>query len=193
VLVRHGEPDECVRSRCYGRLDVSLSPWGREQMLRARHLLGEGQVSAIYSSPSRRALESAGLLAQCRTPVKVERGFSEIDFGELEGLSYDEIAERFPETYGAWMNRPTEVTFPGGETFSDMTARVRKAFDEVRRAHNDEVVVIVSHAGVNRIVLATVLGLDLRRIFRLDQAYACVNVIDYFGKEPVVRLINAAP
>jgi len=77
------------------------------------------------------------------------------------------------------MNRPTEVTFPSGETFSDMTARARNAFDELRRAHNGKVMVIVSHSGVNRIILATALGLDLRRIFRLDQAYACVNVIDH--------------
>jgi alpha-ribazole phosphatase/probable phosphoglycerate mutase len=71
-----------------------------------------------------------------------------------------------------------------------MAARVRDTFEDLRRTHTGQVVAIVSHGGVNRIALATALGLDLARIFRLDQAYACVNVVDYFAHEPVVRLVN---
>jgi alpha-ribazole phosphatase len=193
VLVRHGEPDESVRGRSYGGLDVGLSARGREQMRRARRLLREVRCSAIYSSPKRRALESASVLAGRRASVIVDDRLREMDFGDFEGLTYDDIAERFSEKYREWMNRPTEVTFPGGENFTAMAARVRDALDHIRCAHRSETVAIVSHGGVNRIALATALELDARRIFRLDQAYACVNVIDYIGDEPLVRLINAAP
>jgi broad specificity phosphatase PhoE len=121
----------------------------------------------------------------------VDERLREIDFGEFEGLTYDDIAKRFPETYDRWMTAPTAVMFPGGESFSTMSARVREAIDHIRRTHRGETVVTVSHGGVNRIVLAAALDLDPRRIFRLHQAYASVSVIDYIGDEPVVRAINA--
>ena len=190
VLVRHGEPEARVRGRCYGRLDVGLSARGREQVRRTRRLLSGVPLATVYSSPRRRALESARLLAGRLARVAVDERLREIDFGIFEGLTYDQIAERFPEEYEEWMNRPTDVAFPGGETFAAMAARVRDAFDDLRRTHTGQVIVVVSHGGVNRIALATALDLDLGRIFRLEQAYACVNVVDYFAHAPVVRLVN---
>ena len=190
VLVRHGEPEESIRGRCYGRLDVGLSARGREQVRLTQHLLADVPFMTVYSSPRRRAIESAGLLAADRAGVTVDERLREIDFGIFEGLTYDEIARRFPEKYEEWMKRPTDVAFPGGETFAAMAARVRHAFDDLRRTHMGQVIVVVSHGGVNRVALASALGLDLGRIFRLDQAYACVNVVDYFPDESVVRLVN---
>ena len=190
VLVRHGEPEDSIRGRCYGRLDVGLSTRGREQVRRTQYLLSELPVTAVYSSPRRRALESAGLLAADPAGVTVDDRLREIDFGTFEGLTYEEIARRFPEKYKEWMQRPTEVAFPGGETIAGMAARVHDAVDDLRRTHAGQVIVVVSHSGVNRIVLAAALGLDARRIFRLDQVYACVNVVDYLAQEPVVRLVN---
>ena len=192
VLVRHGEPEEGMRGRCYGRLDVGLSAEGREQARRTARFLSDLPIAAVYSSPRCRAVESANLLAAGRTPVTVDERLREIDFGIFEGLTYKEIARRFPDTYEEWMTHPTNVAFPGGETFPAMVGRVRDAVDELRRVHPDQTIAVVSHGGVNRIALATALDLDLRRIFRLAQAYACVNVIDYFPGEAVVRLVNCA-
>jgi alpha-ribazole phosphatase/probable phosphoglycerate mutase len=191
ILVRHGEPDDSVRGRCYGRLDPGLSPRGREQMQRAWLLLHDEPLTAIYSSPRRRAVESASLRPTENPAVTVDDRLREIDFGAFEGLAYDEIAKRFPEKYEEWMSRPTEVSFPGGERFGEMSTRVLEMIDRIRRIHRGETVAAMSHGGTNRIVLAAALDLDPRRIFRLDQAYAGVNVIDYIGDEPLVRVINA--
>jgi alpha-ribazole phosphatase len=193
VLVRHGEPDETVRGRCYGRLDPGLSLRGHRQMRQGRRLLREAPPSIIYSSPRRRAIESACLLAPRDVDVVVDDRLREIDFGAFEGLPYDEIAERFPETYEEWMRHPTEVVFPGGESFPAMSARVREALDQLRRAHSGQRVVVVSHGGVNRIAIAYALGLEPSRIFRLDQSYGCANIIDFFGDEPIVRMVNVQP
>lgn len=89
------------------------------------------------------------------------------------------------------MTRPTDVVFPGGESFATMSARVREALEQIRRKHPGETVVTVSHGGVKRVALAQALDLDPRRIFRLAQVYACVNVIDYASGEPVVLVMNA--
>lgn len=191
ILVRHGEPDDTVRGRCYGRLDPGLSPVGREQMGRTWQLLRDQRTAAIYSSRSRRAVESASLRAAATPAVNVDERLCEIDFGEFEGLTYAEISARFPKQYDEWMMRPTDVVFPGGEGFGHFAARVREALDHIQRMHRGETVVAVSHGGVNRVALAAALDLDPRRIFRLDQAYGSVNVIDYLGNEPFVRVINA--
>ena len=191
ILLRHGEPDETARGRCYGQFDPGLSPRGREQMRRTWHLLDNQPVAAIFSSPSRRAVESTTLRAGDTPDVAVDDRLREIDFGEFEGLTYREISARYPKKYDEWMTRPTSVAFPGGESFVTMSARVRLAVEQIRRLHGGKTVAIVSHGGVNRIVLAAALDLDARHIFRLDQAYACLNVIDYLGDEPIVRVMNA--
>jgi alpha-ribazole phosphatase len=193
VLVRHGEPDESVLGCCYGRLDVSLSPRGRAQMRHTRRRLADAPIAAFYSSPQRRSLESAHILAARRGSVSTCEGLREMNFGDFEGLTYREIAERFPALYEQWMSAPTAVTFPGGEPFAGMVLRVREALDRIRAAHRSRAVVVVSHGGVNRIALVSALGIDLGRMFTLDQGYASVNVIDYFGDTPLVRLVNAEP
>jgi alpha-ribazole phosphatase/probable phosphoglycerate mutase len=190
ILIRHGEPDESVHGRCYGRLDPALSVRGREQMRQTWLLLGTHRVAAIYSSPSRRAVESANLRIVADPVATVEGRLREIDFGEFEGLTYDEISARYPEEYHQWMTQPAHIAFPGGESFAAMCTRVRAGVDDLRRMHSGQTVMVVSHAGVNRAVVAHALALDPRQIFRLAQDYACVNVIDYIGEEPIVRLMN---
>ena len=190
ILERHGEPDATVQGRCYGRLDPGLSQRWREQMRLAWLLIDNECLSGFYSSPSRRAIESTALRS-IETPAVIDERLREIDFGAFEGLTYDEIATRYPQTYAQWMTRPTDVVFPDGESFAMMSARVREALEQIRRKHSGETVVTVSHGGVNRVALAQALDLDPRRIFRLAQAYACVNVIDYAGGESVVLVMNA--
>ena len=152
--------------------------------------LSDMPIAGIYSSPSRRALESAAQRAVDDPAVNVDERLQEIDFGKLEGLTYHEVASRFPTTHEMWMTDPTTVRFPGGEHFTAMRARVLAAVDDIRIAHAGRTVVNVTHGGVNRIVLAAALRMHARDIFRIDQAYANVSVIDYYAGEPVVRLIN---
>jgi alpha-ribazole phosphatase len=191
ILLRHGEPEETVHGRCYGRLDPGLSHRGREQMQQAWRLLDNQAPSAIYSSPSRRAVESTALRSIDTPAAAVDERLREIDFGACEGLTYDEISTRYPQKYDQWMTQPTDVVFPDGESFATMSARVREALEQIRRKHSGETVVTVSHGGVNRVALAQALDLDPRRIFRLAQVYACVNVVDYVGGESVVLVMNA--
>jgi alpha-ribazole phosphatase/probable phosphoglycerate mutase len=160
-------------------------------MRRTWHLLDTQPVAAIYSSPSRRAVESTNLRAADAPGVAIDERLREINFGAFEGLTYREISSRYPQTYDEWMTRPASVAFPGGESFAAMSGRVRSAFEHIRMLHSGKTVAVVSHGGVNRVALAAALDLDTRHIFRLDQAYACVNVIDYFGDEPLVRVMNA--
>ncbi len=190
-LIRHGEPDAEVRGHCYGRLDVGLSAEGRRQLEPAAKRLASEPLSAIYASPRKRTLESAGILAVPHAcGVRIDEDLREIDFGDFEGLAYDEIALRYPEIYRQWMQRPTEVQFPGGESFAAMRVRVTRAISALRERHAGQSIALATHGGVIRIALAQALSIPAANIFRIAQRYAAVNLIVFMDHHPIVELVN---
>jgi alpha-ribazole phosphatase len=191
-LVRHGEPAG-MRGRCYGKLDIGLSTAGQAQMERAAECLKAESFEAIYASPRVRTMESARIVAavhdcECRE----DAGLCEIDFGDFEGLTYDDIAARYPAIYRQWMEAPTEVQFPHGESFAIMRLRVLRAFEEIRQRHEGRTVAIVTHGGVIRILLAWALEMPDRCLFRLAQDYAAMNLLVWVDGVPVVQRMDAA-
>lgn len=191
VLMRHGQPDKEAHGRCYGRLDIGLSPEGRRQLCQKLDFLVSLRPDALYASTSKRALDSAEHIGErLNLPVEARPELREIDFGVFEGLTYTEIEDRYPSEFKQWMERPTEIKFPQGESFAEMQVRLLQFRGYLSEVHCSHSVVVVSHAGVNRLILADALGLASNNIFRIDQAFASVNVIDYFPGYPLVRLVN---
>ena len=193
-LIRHGEPPEDIRHRCYGSLDAGLSATGRAQMTQVAEFLKTEPVAAIYTSPRSRALESARILAADRAcPFEVVADLCEIDFGDFEGLPYDEIAARYPNLYRQWMETPTEVRFPNGESFSEMRVRILRAFQAIQFEREGQTIAIVSHGGVNRILIAWALQMPDNCLFRMAQDYAAINLLALEDGLPSVRLLNGRP
>jgi alpha-ribazole phosphatase len=191
-LIRHGEPCSESRGRCYGKLDLELSTEGRKQIRAVADRLSGEPLRTIYSSPRRRALESASILAErLHAPITPEERFREIDFGDFEGKLYGDIAQDYPEIYHQWMEHPTETQFPNGESFVQMQARVVDAAHQLYGRHRGETIAIVSHGGVNRILLAAALGVANANIFRIAQRYAAMNLLTLIGDYPSVELMNA--
>jgi alpha-ribazole phosphatase len=191
-LIRHGEPSHESRGRCYGRLDIGLSAEGRQQLQMVSEKLRAEPINAIYVSPRRRTIESGELLAQrCPRSITIEKRLCEIDFGEFEGKPYEEIERTHPEIYRQWMEHPTETHFPNGESFRQMQSRVLQAFRELCSRNPGETIAIVSHGGVNRIVLADALGIPAPNIFRIAQRYAAMNLLTLIEDYPSVELMNA--
>lgn len=193
VLVRHTEVDESARGRCYGRLDVGLSADGRRHADVLAAVLADELFTAVYSSPLTRALDTARLLASVHDLVPRELdALAELDFGEVEGMTYEEIEARRPELFRAWMDEPATVRFPGGESLADLRTRVLPALAMIRARHEGDAVVVVAHGGVIRIVLAEALGLADDAFFRLDQSEGGVSVVDWLDGVPLLRAANAA-
>ena len=192
MLVRHADTDAAMRGRCYGSLDVGLSPEGRRQARELGSALRGVSLAAVYSSPLSRALDTAAAIAAPHglEPV-VEGNLREIDFGELEGLLYEDIEAERPELFREWMETPGSVRFPGGEALADLRARVRPTVAEIRERHEGEVVALVAHGGVIRIVLADALDLADGALFRLGQAFGGLSVVDWVDGSPVVAVVNA--
>ncbi len=116
-LLRHPEP-EAAAARCYGSLDLRLSEVGIRQARTAARALANRPLAAIYTSPSQRCQQAAHILAAGRgCPVEAVDALRELDFGEFEGRGYEEIASLYPDLYAQWMEHPTEIRFPDGESF----------------------------------------------------------------------------
>jgi alpha-ribazole phosphatase len=192
VLVRHAETEESARGRCYGRLDVQLSQRGLHQAEGLAAWLAGLRLAAVYASPSSRALETARPIAAAHgLEPSVLDALAELDFGEVEGLRFDEIEAERPELFRAWMDDPGQVRFPGGEGLADLRRRVLPALAEIRARHDRQAVAVVVHGGVIRVVLAEALDLEDGALFRLDQAEGGVSVVDWLDGVPLLRVANA--
>jgi broad specificity phosphatase PhoE len=191
VLVRHAQCVDDAAGRCYGRLDIELSDYGRAQSRQLAERLSSEPVAAVVSSPLLRALDTARAIAEPHgLAVSVLDELRELDFGELEGMRYEEVAGSQPDLYGQWMLAPTAVRFPGGESFDDLRRRVSDAVSRLRQTYSGVLVVAVTHGGVIRAVLADALGLPSDRIFRLAVDTASTTRIEWVEGEPIVRSLN---
>lgn len=192
VLVRHAEPDESMQGRCYGRLDVPLSAAGLRRAAAVGEVLRSHELEAVYSSPLQRAFDTARAVASAHGLEPIPReALRELDFGELEGMSHDEIASEHPKLYRFWMEDPFAVRFPGGEGLSDLRARVLPEVAGIRERHEGQAAAVVAHGGVLRVVLADTLDLPETAFFRLDQPYGAVSVVDWVEDVPIVRVAGA--
>jgi alpha-ribazole phosphatase len=189
-LIRHAAT-ESMEGRCYGWHDVPLSQDGINQARNLARRLARNRLDAMYTSPLRRARETARILAEPHdVSVQIIQELAEIHFGDFEGLSYEEIQVRFPEIYQQWMDQPTVVRFPNGEDFPGLQRRTLAALNSILTSNIGKSVAAVAHAGVVRILLADALGIPNSHIFRLAQDYAAVNRIDYTDDGATVKLIN---
>jgi broad specificity phosphatase PhoE len=191
VLCRHGEPEESALGS-FSALDVGLSARGRAQSEALGTALRAAAPVTLSTSPARRAFETATAIGSALDlePL-VDRDLRELEFGDAEGLHYDEVAERWPALYEAWLRRPTSVCFPGGEAFARFRTRALAA---LARAGRPEVAaVVVTHAGVIRTALAHWLAMPDDALFRIDQGYGCVSVVEWRDGTPLVRLLNSSP
>jgi len=194
LLVRHGETQESARGLCYGKLDVALCAAGLQQVQHTADLIRPFKPSAIYSSPRQRATDTAAAVSrECQLDTTVEENLAELDFGEFEGLKYEEAERHYPDIYKQWMHQPTKVHFPNGESYDQMATRVLQSISRLNAKHQNQSIVVISHGGVNRIVLAKVLKLESEQIFRLDQSYGAISCIDYYEQTPLVRVMNWLP
>jgi alpha-ribazole phosphatase len=192
VLCRHGETEASAQGRFCGAIDVGLSPVGQAEA--ARLAAGVGSGTALYTSPARRALETARPIGErVGLDPLIEPRIRELDFGEVDGLPYEQVAALRPELYDEWLRAPTRVHFPDGECYADLRGRAVEALSEVVSRHEGETALIVTHAGVIRALFAAWLLLAEEAVFRIDQRYGSVNVVDWLDGTPVVRLINGRP
>jgi probable phosphoglycerate mutase len=114
----------------------------------------------------------------------------DIDYGDWQGLTPDEVRQRWPEPLDTWYRMPQWAAIPGGESLQDVLARTVAALRDVNGRHPGDTVVVVAHDSVNRIILLHALDLPLSRYRRLGQDPGAINEIDFSEGEFTVRSVN---
>jgi len=196
-LIRHGATLNDGVKRYKGSIDVPLSEEGIEQIKKVSLYLGQrlkDQKLVVYSSPLSRALRSAEIISQVFNlkPVIVPE-LRERNFGIWEGMSFDEIKERYPEEFSLWASNPLRYSPPQGESTIEVRDRVMKALKWILQPSDSSFqpdIIVVAHGGVNRIILCELLGVPLENIFRIEQEHGAINIIEFHDNYPVVKLIN---
>lgn len=180
-LMRHGEVANGGEKRYNGHIDIDITEKGVEQMRRLAVMLEGKNISAIYSSDLIRTVKGAEIIAKSLgltyTPL---RSLRERSVGAWEGLTAEEIKGRFPEQYATWKADLLNYRPPDGECLVDVKNRILPVFKQLVASHPDQEIALLLHGGVNRVILADALGMDMMNLFRLKQSFGALNIIDYY-------------
>jgi probable phosphoglycerate mutase len=182
-VVRHGATVLTSEDRFAGETDVPLSDDGRGQLRRLAERLSGEKIAAVYASPLGRTMETGRILAAPHgLPVQASDGLREISHGHWEGKTRAEVEKEYPAEYARWQGDPYNFAPPGGETGLAVTARSIPALLAIVSAHENEQVIVASHKATIRLMIGSLIGLDLRR-YRdfLDQSPASLNILDFRG------------
>lgn len=193
IIVRHGRTawNEGEGERLRGRADLDLDEIGLKQAAAAATRVAKWGATAVYSSPLRRAMMTAEILAKPRgLQVQPLQGLIDIDYGKWQGLSLKEAEADDPELYRLWLKSPDLVTFPGGEGLEQVRERVAGALETVVSRHPDQAIVLVSHKVVCKVLLCSLLGLDNSHFWQIEQGVCAINRVEIEKGSPVTLLIN---
>jgi ribonuclease H / adenosylcobalamin/alpha-ribazole phosphatase len=192
ILVRHGSTEHSAAKRFSGRNELPLNDVGE---LQARALAARttafGDVAAVVSSPLRRARQSADVIATALSlRVDTSADFAEVDFGQWEGQTFEEIQRAYPSELSAWLASP-DAAPPQGESFASAARRVRRARDAMIAAHPGRTVVVVTHVTPIKTLIRLALDAPPVSLFRIHLDTASVSSIDYYADGNCsVRLVN---
>ena len=180
-LVRHGATPLTMEDKFSGAEGVHLSDQGRQQAEHLADRLQDRELSAAYSSPLDRAVETAQILVRPHG-LKLEKvdGLREISHGHWEGMTRREVEAYYADEYTAWEEDPFTFAPEGGESGISVLSRALPAIREIVVRHKDQNVLVVSHKATLRLLISSLLGFDARGYRdRLDQAPACLNIVDF--------------
>jgi broad specificity phosphatase PhoE len=179
ILVRHGETEWNRQEIFRGRIDIDLNDTGRRQAeLLAKHL-SKAKLDAVYSSPLKRATETAERIAHYQElEVQIASGLIDFDYGEWQGLPKEAVKTKYPELYTQWLENPHQVKIPAGESLDNVTERALITVNEAI-ARYPGTVVLVSHRVVNKVLICALLGLDNSRFWHIKQDTASMTTFTY--------------
>jgi broad specificity phosphatase PhoE/CTP:molybdopterin cytidylyltransferase MocA/HD superfamily phosphodiesterase len=192
-LARHGAvQSKDDPKRFIGQIDLPLNAQGRRQAEELTEALLGARISAVFCSDLKRSSDTAQIIAgRHRVSCVQRRDLREISLGRWEGLSFDEVRSLHPDEFQARGNDIVHYRPPDGESFLDCGFRVVPAFHEILNSTVGNIL-LVGHAGVNRIILSRALVRSLNDLLELDQDYGCLNLIAYRPPALEVVLLNGS-
>jgi len=191
ILVRHGQTDSNLHQRYQGQSDVPMNDAGRAQIRTvARHLAGL-RPAAIYCSDLSRAHEAAQIIGRAVGIVPVAlRELRERSFGRLEGLTHEEVAAMFPESWETWRTHRDAWIPPGGESLGEMWGRVLACIEARWQAHPGQTFIMAGHGGPISAIICDSLGAPMETRRALEIANASITIIARNETGPRIVVMN---
>jgi alpha-ribazole phosphatase len=187
ILVRHGETEWNRTGRYQGHTDVELSATGLWQVERLRDRLAGQRIDAVYSSDLKRALRTAQIITSKHNLAVIPcKELREIDFGEFEGMTFDEIQRHHP----GWGGMSSDVNIPGGESLSQLVSRIELFISKMGKHSDDESVLIAAHSGSLQMLVCILLGIGIEHWRRIRLDSASVSVVESYLGRAVLSLLN---
>jgi probable phosphoglycerate mutase len=193
LLIRHGETDWNRNGRFQGRSDLPLNQKGKEQAHALALALKDEPLTAIYSSPLTRALETAHFIKDFHpsVPLFEEEGLVEMNLGEFEGMEAQRWVAEYPDFIKRWRDTPASVAMPGGESLQEVQMRAIHTLERITRRYPAEsTLLFCSHNFVNRTLLCYALNVPLDRFREVRQETAALNVLYAQGQQLRVEVVN---
>ncbi len=190
ILARHGETEWNVAEIFRGRIDVELNENGRKQAELLAEYLSDVKIEAIHSSPLKRALRTAEMIANYhQLEVEIAPGLIDLDFGKWQGLPNQEVKDKYGELYAEWINSPDKVKIPAGESLNDVRKRAIGVVDEII-AKYEGTVILVSHRVVNKVLICALLGLDDSHFWSIKQDTCGITTFTYENERFILTKHN---
>ncbi len=195
MLIRHPEIADAEQLKYFGATDVRLSQHGYKQAERLADFLSKRQVKAVYCSPLQRAKYTAQLIAdKSGLTINIIPELKEINFGRWEGNSYQEILSVDEQLCREWLEMKPEFRFPAGESLAEFYQRVIQEYNRILSTDLEtqagELIVVVAHGGVIRLILADLLDINWGRVNCIKQDFGALNIIEYHDDCGLLRLLN---
>ena len=179
MVARHGETEWNVEKIFRGRADVNLDEVGIRQAELLGRYLGNWKLEVIYSSPVKRALDTANIIARYqKIGVHVAEGLIDFDYGEWQSLPEQEVKRLYPVILDEWHNNPHKVRMPGGESLEDVRKRAVEVVNGILSRHQRNVL-LVSHRVVIKVLICYLLGLDNSHFWNINQDVGGITTFDY--------------
>ena len=190
ILARHGETEWNVAEVFRGQIDIDLNETGVKQAELLSGYLSTSAIAAVYSSPLKRALKTAEIIAQPhKLKVNVDPDLIDFNFGKWQGLSHQEVKEKYRDLYATWITHPEQVRMPDGEALEDVSKRVIRVRNKVIENHRGTVV-IVGHRVVNKVMICTLLGLDNSHFWKIRQETCGISIFSYLNEQFILTKHN---
>ena len=190
-LIRHGETEWNSIKRWQGWTDIELSEKGRNQA----RLLGERMknmdIDEIYSSPLKRAYETARPAAEAKgMEIKTMDCFKEINFGEWEGMTSEEISAKYGKEFGEFLKNPEEMPFSGEGSFKNVEKRIDKGFEKILEGKNGKSIAVVTHGGIIRIAVKYLLGIEGQWFNKTWIDNTSITLVEIHKNYNLLRVLN---
>jgi alpha-ribazole phosphatase len=194
LLLRHGDIETGnAEKRFIGQTDLPLNDMGRHQARYWRDCLSDLPLEYILSSDLRRCMETAGIIAARRgLTVTPHTGLREIQLGNWDGMTFQQVRQRWPDAFQRRGMDLARFRPPEGESFLDLQQRVVPVFEQAS-GQTGKLVLVVAHAGVNRMILCHLLGMPVENLFRITQGYGAMNLIDRQAGRFRISALNLLP